>query len=105
MKRKRNRLQYRTEDLPSFLLMHVIFFLVQLIFFYIYFSPNENEYIVWNIPVLYYRIQQIGAPTLLVCSLIWMNRAFFPGEAKYLVISLVVFVLEWFGIDKLIVQT
>lgn len=102
MKKKRNRLQFKKDDLPAFILMHVIFFLVQLLFFYVYFVPTR--FTEWNIPVIYYRIQQIGAPTVLVCSLIWMNHTFFPGEAKYLVISMVVYAAEWFGVDRLIVQ-
>jgi hypothetical protein len=102
MNRKRNRLQYKKDDLSSFILMHVIFFIVQLFFFYIYFVPTR--FTEWNIPVIYFRIQQIGAPTVLVCSLIWMNHTFFPGEAKYLVISIALYIVEWLGIDRLLVH-
>ncbi len=99
---KRNRLDYRQDDWPAFILMHVIFFLVQLFFFWIYFQPTP--FTEWNIPVIYFRIQQIGYPVVLICSLIWLNRHFFPDQARHMVISIVVFVLEWFGIDRLIIH-
>jgi len=98
---RRSRLEYRADDLPPFIFMHVIFFLVQLFFFWIYFSPTP--FTEWNIPVIYYRIQQIGYPTMLICSLIWINRSFFPGQAKYVLISILLFVVEWFGVDRLII--
>jgi len=103
MKLKKSRLDFRIEILPSFIFMHAIFFLVQLFFFYIYFVPTP--FTEWNIPMIYYLIQQIGAPTVLICSLIWMNHTFFPGEAKYLIISLVLFIVEWFGVNRVIIQT
>lgn len=99
--RKRNRLEYRNDDLPAFIFMHIVFFLVQLFFFWIYFSPTP--FTEWNIPVVYYRIQQIGYPTVLICSLVLMNRHFFPAQAKYMLISVVLFVVEWMGIDRLLV--
>jgi hypothetical protein len=101
-RKKRNRLAYHEDNLPPFILMHVIFFLVQIFFFWIYFAPTP--FTEWNIPVIYFRIQQIGYPTVLICSLIWMNRAFFPGEAWYLLISIGTFVLEWFHFDAPIIR-
>jgi hypothetical protein len=99
--RKRNRLDYGTDEWPSFIFMHAVFFAVQLFFFWIYFSPTP--FTEWNIPIIYYRIQQIGYPTVLLCSLVLMNRHFFPERAKYIVISVPVFAVEWFGIDRLLV--
>jgi len=99
--RKKNRLDYQADEWPAFIFMHVVFFLVQLFFFWIYFSPTP--FTEWNIPVIYYRIQQIGYPTVLICSLIFMNRHFFPGQAKYMIISVLVFFAEWTGIDRLLI--
>jgi len=99
--RKKNRLDYQADEWPAFIFMHVVFFLVQLFFFWIYFSPTP--FTEWNIPVIYYRIQQIGYPTVLICSLIFMNRHFFPGQAKYMIISVLVFITEWTGIDRLLI--
>ena len=99
---KRNRLDFDSDDWPSFIFMHAIFFLVQLFFFWIYFSPTP--FTEWNIPVIYYRIQQIGYPVVLLCSLILMNSHFFPEKAKHLVISTLIFILEWFGIDRFLMQ-
>jgi len=100
MNRKRkNRLDFNQDEWPAFIFMHVIFFLVQLIFFWIYFSPPS--FLESNIPVIYYRIQQIGYPTVLICSLLWLNNHFFPQRAKHLVISIAVFIVEWFGIDRI----
>ena len=99
---KRNRLDYRQDDLPAFIAMHIVFFLVQLFFFWIYFRPTP--FTEFNIPVIYYRIQMIGYPTVLLCSLIWMNRHFFPEQVKHMVISIVIFFVEWFGIDRLIMR-
>lgn len=99
---RRNRLQYGNDDLPAFIFMHVLFFGLQLFFFWIYFAPTP--FTEWNIPVIYYRIQQIGYPTVLLCSLVWMNRHFFPGQVKYLLISLLLFIVEWFGLDRLIIH-
>ncbi len=98
--RKRNRLEYRTDDWAAFAFMHIVFFLIQLFFFWIYFSPTP--FTEWNIPVIYYKIQQIGYPTVLLCSLVWMNRRFFPDQARYIIVSMAVFLLEWFGADRLI---
>ena len=102
MRKKRNRLDYRSDDWAPFILMHVVFFSVQLFFFWIYFAPTP--FTEWNIPIIYYRIQQIGYPLVLLCSLIWMNRTFFPGETKQMLISIAIFVVEWLGIDRLIVH-
>jgi hypothetical protein len=101
MKPRKNRLEYRQENWPSFVFMHVIFFLVQLFFFWIFFG---EAWFSAYIPVIYYRIQQIGYPTVLICSLIWLNRTLYPGEAKYMLVSIGMFLLEWFGIDRLIVH-
>ncbi len=100
---KRNRYEYRTDDWPSFVLMHIVFFGVQFFFFWIYFEPTP--FTEWNIPVIYYRIQEIGYPIVLVCSLIWLNRHFFPEHAKFMLISVVLFVAEWFGLDRLIMHS
>jgi hypothetical protein len=97
-----NRMGFRADDMPAFIFMHVIFFLVQLFFFWIYFQPTS--FTEWNIPIIYCRIQQIGYPIVLICSLIWMNRAFFPEQAKYIVISIVVFLVEWLGVDRWILH-
>jgi len=102
VKKKRNRLVYNTDDWSAYVAMHVIFFLVQLFFFWIYFSPTP--FTEWNIPVIYYRIQQIGYPTVLLISLIWMNSHFFPGKIKHLMISIVIFSIEWFGINSMIIR-
>ena len=98
---KRDRLEFKPDDWAAFIVMHVVFFLVQLFFFWVYFSPPP--FTEWNIPVIYYRIQQIGYPVVLLCSLIWINRHFFPEQAKYIIISTVIFIVEWFGVDRLIV--
>jgi len=97
---KRSRLDYNQEDWPAFILMHLIFFLVQLFFFWIYFQPTP--FTEWNIPVVYFRIQQIGYPVVLICSLIWMNRQFFPDRVKHMVISIIAFAIEWFCVNRLI---
>ena len=68
------------------------------------FLIRQADFTEFNIPVIYYRIQLIGYPTVLICSLIWMNRAFFPGEAKFVLISIALFLVEWLGIDRLIVH-
>ncbi|MFH1676969.1 MAG: hypothetical protein ABIC40_08075 [bacterium] len=99
-KRKNNRIQYKADTLPAFVFMHVIFFLVQFFFFWIYFYPTP--FTVLNIPVIYFRIQQIGYPTVLICSLVWLNTVFFPGESKYILISIALFIAEWFAIDRII---
>ena len=96
----KNRLQFNQDTIPSFIFMHIVFFAVQLFFFWIYFSPTP--FTEWNIPVIYYKIQTIGYPTVLICSLILLNRHFFPGETKYIIVSILIFLLEWFHIDKLL---
>lgn len=103
LKKRQNRHEYRQDDWPAFAAMHVIFFLVQLFFFWIYFAPTP--FTEWNIPVIYYRIQQIGYPTVLLCSLVLMNSRFFPGQISHLLISIVIFFVEWFGIDRLFIRS
>ncbi|MCX6647535.1 MAG: hypothetical protein NTY09_14420 [bacterium] len=99
---KRKRLDFRSDDWPAFIFMHVIFFVIQLFFFWIYFAPTP--FTEWNIPVVYYRIQQIGYPVVLLCSLIWLNRNFFPQQGKFLLISAIIFLLEWFRLDRIFIQ-
>ena len=101
MKKKRDRFEYHSDDWPAFVFMHVIFFLVQLLFFWIYFG---DTFFSAYIPIIYYRIQQIGYPTVLLCSIVWLNRTFFPGEVKTILISTAIFLVEWVGIDRLIVH-
>ena len=98
---KRGRLDYSHDNWASYILMHIVFFGIQLFFFWLYFS--ETPFTVVNIPVIYYRIQEFGYPTVLLCSLIWMNRHFFPDQLKHLIISVAIFIVEWFGINRLII--
>ena len=99
---KRNRMEFKEDHWPAFIFMHVIFFLVQLFFFWIYFSPPD--FLESNIPVIYYRLQMIGYPTVFICSLIWLNRQFFPEQARHILISIILYLIEWFGLDRLIIQ-
>lgn len=102
MRKKQNRLKFNPDIWAAFIFMHIIFFLVQLFFFYIYFEPTP--FTEWNIPVIYFRIQEIGYPIVLACSLVWLNRTFFPGETRHILISIAIFMIEWFGVDKWILH-
>ena len=99
---KRSRLTFHDDNWSSFVFMHVIFFGIQLFFFWIYFA--DTPFTEFNIPIIYYRIQQIGYPLVLICSLILMNRHFFPENTKHLLISIGVFIVEWFGVNRIIFE-
>jgi len=99
---KRNRLDYSNDDWPSFIFMHILFFGVQLFFFWVYFA--ETPFTEMNIPLIYFRIQQFGYPAVLICALVWMNRHFFPDQIKHLLISIFIFLIEWFGVNRLIIS-